>query len=144
MLTIGRMRSVCDPIRKGVEPYSVKVACDMMAFSGHRKVILKSDGESSITALKGAVKSSCDVSMGVEVSPMGGSQANGDVERAIQTVQGQVRTMKSALDGRYKTELGENHVIIPWLVSYASSVMNKFTTDIGGKTAHERCRGRRF
>ena len=39
-------------LRKGVEPYSVKVACDIIAFSGHRKVILKSDGESSITALK--------------------------------------------------------------------------------------------
>ena len=52
--------------------------------------------------------------------------------------------MKSALDSTYKTELGENHVLIPWLVSYASSVMNKSTIDIGGKTAHERCRGRRF
>ena len=98
-------------LRKGVEPYSVKVVCDMIAFSGHRRVILKSDGESSITALKDAVKASCDVSMGVEVSPMGDSQANGDVERAIQTVQGQVRTMKSALDSN------------PWLVSYASSVV---------------------
>ena len=90
-------------LRKGVEPYSVKFACDMMAFSGHRKVILKSDGESSITALKDAIKATCDVSMGVEVSPMGDSQANGEVERAIQTVQGQVRTMKSALDSKYKT-----------------------------------------
>ena len=83
-------------MRKGVEPYSVKVACDMIAFSGHHKVILKSDGESSITALKDAVKASCDVSMGVEVSPMGGSQANDDVERAVRTVKGHVRDMKSA------------------------------------------------
>ena len=75
-------------LMKGVEPYSVKVACDMISFSGHRKVILKSDGESAITALKDAVKASCDVSMSVEVSPMGDSQANGDVERAIRTVQG--------------------------------------------------------
>ena len=59
-------------LEKGVEPYSVKVACDMIAFSGHRKVILKSDGESYITALKDAIKASCDVSMGVGVSPMGG------------------------------------------------------------------------
>ena len=84
-------------LRKGVEPYSV--------ISGHRGVILKSDGESSTTALKDAVKETCDVSMGVEVSPMGDSQANGDVERAIQTVQGQVRTMKSALDSTCKTSL---------------------------------------
>ena len=46
----------------------------MVAFSGHRKVTLKSDGESSIMALKDAVKASCDVSMGVEVSPMGDEQ----------------------------------------------------------------------
>jgi len=52
--------------------------------------------------------------------------------------------MKSALYSKYKTELGENHVLIPRLVSYASSVMKKFTIDIGGKTAHERCRDRRF
>ena len=130
--------------RKGVDPYSVKVACDMVAFAGHRKVILKSDGESSMTALKDAVNASCDVSMGVEVSPMGDSQANGDVERAIRTVQGQVRTMKSALDGNYKTEFGDNHALIPWLVSYASPIINKFTIDTGGKIAHERCRGRKF
>ena len=116
----------------------------MVAFTGHRKVTLKSDGESAITALKDAVKASCDVSMGVEVSPMGDSQANGDVERAIRTVQGQVRTMKSALDVNYKTEFWENHALIPWLVSYASSIINKFTIDTGGKTAHERCRGRKF
>ena len=113
----------------------------MIAFSGHRGVILKSDGESFITALKDAIKASCDVSMGVEVSPMGDSQAKGDVERAIRTVQGQARTMKSALDNKYNTEFGENHIIIPWLVPYASSAINKFTIDTGGKTAHERCRG---
>ena len=67
-------------LRMCVEPYYVKVVCDMIAFSGHRRVILKSDGESSMTALKDAVKATCDVSMGVEVSPMGDSQANGDVE----------------------------------------------------------------
>ena len=116
----------------------------MVAFTGHRKVILKSDGESSITALKDAVKASCDVSMGVEVRPMGASQANGDVERAVRTVQGQVRTMKSALDSNYKTGFGEIHALIPRFVSYASSVINKFTVDTGGNTAHERCRGRKF
>ena len=40
--------------------------------------------------------------MGVEVSPVGDSEANEEIERAIKTVQGQVRTLKSALDGHYK------------------------------------------
>eukprot|EP00959_Pyramimonas_sp_CCMP1952_P461236 9481258-Pyramimonas_sp.AAC.1 len=56
-------------IKKGFEPYSVKVACDMIGFTGHKKIILKSDGEPAITALANAVKASRDVEMGVEVSP---------------------------------------------------------------------------
>ena len=39
-------------MKKGVDPYSVKVLTDMILFTGHKKLILKSDGESSITALK--------------------------------------------------------------------------------------------
>merc|ERR1711999_26481 len=100
-------------LRKGVDPYSIKVITDMILFTGHKKVILKSDGESPITALKEAVKGACDVSLGVEVSPKGDSQANGEIERAIRTVKGQIRTLKSALDANYKTEFGENHALIP-------------------------------
>ena len=85
-------------LKKGVDPYSVKVLSDMILFTGHAGVILKSDGESSITALKNAVKGSVDVNLGVEVSPVGDSKANGEVERAIKTVQGQIRTLKSALE----------------------------------------------
>ena len=79
-------------------------------FTGHKRLILKSDGESSIKALKDAVKNSSDFSMGVEVSPVGDSKANGEIERAIRTVQGQVRTLKIALDEHYKTEFGEDHL----------------------------------
>ena len=45
-------------LKKGVDPYSVKVGCDMIAFTGHKTVMLKSDGESAITALKDAIKAS--------------------------------------------------------------------------------------
>ena len=80
-------------LRKGVDPYSIKVMSDMILFTGHKKVILKSDGESSIKALKEAVNNSSNFSMGVKVSPVGDSKANGETERAIMTVQGQVRTL---------------------------------------------------
>ena len=100
-------------MRKGVDPYSIKVMCDMIGFTGRRKVSLKSDAESPITALIDAVKASCDLNAAVEVSPTGDSQANGDGERAIRTVQGQVRTMKSALDSNYTTDFSENRALVP-------------------------------
>ena len=52
-------------LRKGVDPYSVKVLSDMILFTGHKRVILKSDGESSIKALEEAVKNSVDFNLGV-------------------------------------------------------------------------------
>ena len=91
-----------------------------------------------------AIKASSDLEMGVEASPVGDSKANGEIERAARTIQGQVRTLKSAVDANYKTEFGDNHSLIPWMVSYASSLVNKFVLDTEGKTAHERCRGRKF
>ena len=112
----------------------------MILFTGHKRVILKSDGESPIKALKEAVKNSVDFSLGVEVSPVGDSRANGEIERAIKTVQGQIRTLKSALDEHYKTEFNEDHVLLPWLVAYAASLTSKFTIGDDGKTARERVR----
>ena len=43
-------------LKKGVDPYSIKVLTDMIMFTGHKRVIIKSDGESAIKALKEAVK----------------------------------------------------------------------------------------
>ena len=116
----------------------------MIAVTGHKRIIFKSDGESSITALVNAITASIDLEIGVEVSPVGDSKAHGEIERAVRTIQGQVRTLKSAVDANYKTEFGDNHALIPWMVSYASSLVNKFMIDTEGKTSHERCRGRKF
>ena len=53
-------------LRKGVDPYSIKVLSDMILFTGHQRFIFKSDGESPIKALKEAVKNSVD--LGVEIT----------------------------------------------------------------------------
>ena len=44
----------------------------------------------------------------------------------------------------YKTTFNEEHTFLIWLVAYASSLVNKFAIGEGGKTAHERARGRKF
>ena len=42
------------------------------------------------------------------------------------------------------TSINEDHVLLPWLIAYAASLICKFTIGEGGKTAHERARGRKF
>ena len=80
--------------------------------------------------------------IGVGISHVGDSQANGEIERAIETVQGQVRTMKSALAANYNADSGDSHAVAPWMASHASSLISKFALDTGGKTARERSRGK--
>ena len=43
-------------MKKGVDPYSIKVLGDLVMFTGHKRITLKSVGESAIKSLKDAVK----------------------------------------------------------------------------------------
>ena len=51
-----------------------------------------------------------------EQSPVGGSQSNGFLERAIQTVEDQIRTLNLALEERLGKKISAGACVIPWLV----------------------------
>ena len=51
--------------------------------AGHEKLVLKRDGERSMTAFKDAVKVACDTDTGVESSSVGDSKANGEAEKGV-------------------------------------------------------------
>ena len=78
----------------------------------------------------------------VEASPVGSSTSNGVVERAIQSVQGQVRVLKLALERRWGVLIPARHCVIPWLVEYAAYLLNRFEVGQDGKTAYERLKGK--
>ena len=80
---------------KGVQPYAVKTLAGVVAQLGHQEVILKSDGEASIVALKEAAKRERMERIVLENSPVKESKSNGAIEAAVQQVQGQFRVMKT-------------------------------------------------
>ena len=69
-------------------------------------ILVKSDAEPAILALVSDIKKA---RMGLETieetSPVGSSGSNGKVERAVQSVEGQLRAMKSALESPQKIAL---------------------------------------
>ena len=69
---------------------------------GYKKVILKSDQEPALVNLINGVIEARDDSTIPECSPVGESQSNGVVERAVRSVKDQVRTLRLALQGRVK------------------------------------------
>ena len=66
-------------------------------------------------------------------SAVGDSNSNGIVERAIQDVEGQCRTMRSALEER----------LVPWLVRHAAVLITRCSVRPTGRTSFEMMKGRR-
>ena len=84
------------------------------------------------------------IEIGKEESPVGEHPENGNIESAMQTPEGQIRTMKMALESRYMIKMGETHPIWRWLVTCAGMLENIARVDDEGRTAWERRKGGRF
>ena len=77
-----------------------------------------------------------------EASPTGSSGSNGVIERAVQAIEGQVRTLKLALESRIGGTIPSDHDIVPWIVEHAAVIINKGQVGADGKTAYERLKGK--
>ena len=92
--------------KKGHDPHAIKMVGREVRLAGYNRLILKSDQEPSVLELLEAVKRERPEKLEIlpEESPVGEHKSNGEVERAIQTVQGQMRTFKLAMQSRYRTK----------------------------------------
>ena len=113
----------------------------------HGDVIAKSDQEPAMKRILDEVGKERAARGGgkwiVEHSPVGASQANGVAERAIQSVQGQVRVLKLAAEKKWGIEIPAEHPAIAWIVEYAAFLLNRFEVGHDGKTAYERLKGKK-
>ena len=64
------------------------------------------------------------------------------MERGVQSVEGQVRVLEGALEGRWGIRIGARHMVLPWVIEYAAHLLNRFEVGHDGKTAYERCKGK--
>ena len=76
-------------------------------------------------------------------APVGESQSNGVIERAVGLVAGQARTLKAALEHRIGTRVPPDAGILCWLVEFAAYLMNQCDVGSDGKTPLQRLHGRR-
>ena len=135
--------------RKGVDGWVPKRIGAWMKELGleHQDVVVKSDNEPALVALvelwgrfraaRGGGK------LMVEHSPVGSSKSNGLAEKAVQDVQGMIRTMRSALEDKWGVKMSIDHPAWAWLVEYAAFLWTRFNVSKGGKTAYERLKGKR-
>ena len=117
---------------KGVDEneYAVRRVLRFLDFLGYEKVILKSDQESAMKAVLSSVRAHRGIDTVwentqtmMEHSPVGDSQSNGLVERTIQSVESQVRTMKSALESNLGKTVPADWPILNWRVEHAGNLL---------------------
>ena len=130
--------------QKGNCPYAVKRLSEDIGALGYNRIVLKSDQEPAIKDLKARVKAERGEEIIMEESPAYEHRSNGEVERAIQTVQGQIRTLKSALESRYAWQMPPDGDILPWMVRHAGNMINRYHKGADGMTAYRRLKGKEF
>ena len=109
---------------------------------GHPKLIIKSDQEPSIRDFAIAVSKKLGCQAMEELSPVGESQSNGVAERAVQSVEDVLRTLKLGVEKRLDAKLPCQHPAMQWLVAHAADIVTKFQIGHDGRTAYERLKGK--
>jgi hypothetical protein len=79
-----------------------------------------------------------------EHSPVGSSQSNGMTERRIQTIEGQIRALRSAFEARTKAKLPTSSCLFTWMTFHAANRLNLCEVGKDGKVPFQRLRGRRM
>ena len=124
--------------------YAERALAHNVVSTGHQKVILQSDQEPSIIDVKHKGGTHIPTEIVHEESPVGDSNANGSIERANQTIRGQIRANKDYIERQIGATIGLDSSVLKWLVRHAAWTFTTFHAGSDGMTAHQRIRGKPF
>ena len=129
-------------LRKGPVPYAVRGVCDFLQELGYTRMVLKSDGEPSITALVTAVQEWAGDSKNfqrqlIPRTSVDDHASNGAVETMVHRIEGLTRTSKVALEEALGVSILPTSPILPWLVRHQSYLRNRCVVRSSGRTPFE-------
>ena len=124
-MEVGRIRGVLDQL-------------------GYRELVMKCDQENNIKALVEVIRETWRLGdITVEMPPVGEKPANGAIEKAVQSLEGMVRTIKLALECKIRTKIPADHPVLTWMVEHSGLLLRRYRVCEDGRTAFEKMRGRR-
>ena len=105
-------------------------------------LIIKSDGEPAIVAVREALARCHGGRITPEQPPAGEHQSNGAAEEAGKTVRDHARVLKIDLQKRLGRKISFGEPIMPWLIRWAAMAVSRFKVGKDQRTPYERQTGR--
>ena len=129
--------------KKGVNMWIAKAVGTDLESTGYGgvRVCLKSDQEESVLAVKTAIAERRSAPTSMMESPARESKSNGKMERAVQKLEGQLRTLKMALEHNIGKPISFRSKVSEWLTSWTTTSLNRYWVGEDGKTAMQRATG---
>lgn len=146
--TTGMTMATVVPEKGSKGKFVADKVLEFIAECGHASgdIILKTDQEAAIGYLikdivleRGDEKGCRTI---VEESPARSSGSNGVAERAAQSVEGQIRILKLALEARIGVDIPAESNVVTFMAACGACLLNRLEVGKDGKTAIERCKGK--
>jgi len=136
---------------KGASIYAIETLTRHILWLGYDRITFRSDGERAVRALieKTAERLKArGIQVGIDVTPVGDSQAGGLQEAAVQQFKARCRTIwYQAADLHFGGCSKANHEkalrLLPWCVQYAGQLVTRSCKNAEGKTPWTMVTGRR-
>jgi hypothetical protein len=136
------------PSKGLVHKHNVKTLVENVRKSGFAKCILKCDNEPAILALRAEAAKILSRDFGKQIldenPAKGESQSNGMAENAVKEMKGVVRSQKHLAEELHGKAIGPHHVVLPFLVHHAGSMISRAQRGLDGRTAFELRRGKPY
>ena len=142
----GAVMSTAVPTKGASGRFMVDKAIEFIEECGNGKkdtIIAKSDQEEAIKLLLKDLREAREGRTILEESPVQSHGSNGIVERGVQSIEGQVRTMKLGLEERLGMDIDAEERIVNFLPEYAGYLLNRLEVGKDGKTPYERNKGKK-
>ena len=143
----GAVMAVAVPMKGSSGRYSVDKVLDFMEEVGDQAtaVIVKTDQENAIVSglIDDVVQAREDGRTLREEACKYSSGSNGRVERAVLEVEGQMRAIVLAFEERVGEQVDPKEPIAQFIPEFAAFMLNRLKVGKDGKTAAERCKGKR-
>ena len=101
----------------------------------NNELILKSDGEPAIVAVRERLSRYHGGKITPEQPPKGESSSNGKVEEAGKTIRSLAQVFKDMIESKIGEQIQSDYVIMLWLIRWVAMLYSRFKIGKDGKTS---------